>query len=154
MKTVAFAFFATLAGFALAGCGGSGSSSSNVSQVEHTAPVGMWGGVLVSDASPATLTLTTSGGHFVFPCGQTADMTEEVQPDSTGHFSVPGDVNLGTLPQPTSSAQPAQFSGTVTNHVMTVTLTITPTSGSPYTLGPYSVTLGQTAPTFQGACPG
>lgn len=148
------ALLAAFAGFALAGCGGSGGSNNNVSVAEHTAPVGMWGGILVSDATPTTLTLTTSGGHFVFVCGQTADITQEVQPDSTGRFSVPGDVTSGGLPQPMSSAQPAQFSGTVTNHVMTVTLTVTPTSGSPYTLGPYRVTLGQTAPTFQGACPG
>ena len=154
MKTSIFTVLIPLSVLTLAGCGGSGGSNNNVSQVEHTAPIGMWGGVLVSDATPATLTLTTSGGQFVFPCGQTATLTQEVQPDSTGHFSVAGDVNLGGLPQPSSSAQPAQFTGTVTNHVMTVTLTVTPTSGSPYTLGPYSVTLGQTAPTFQGACPG
>ena len=154
MQKIVPAFLIAFTSLTLAGCGGSGGSNNNVSQVEHTAPIGMWGGTLVSNAMPATLTLTASGGHFVFPCGQTADMTEEVQPDSTGHFSVPGDVNLGGLPQPSSSAQPAQFTGTVTNHVMTVTLTITPASGNPYTLGPYSVTLGQTAPIFQGACPG
>lgn len=155
MKTSGIAFLAAFAGLTLAGCGGSGGgSTNNVSQVEHTAPVGMWGGVLVSDASPATLTLTTSGGHFVFPCGETATLAEEVQPDSSGHFSVAGSAAFGGLPVGSSPPQPTQFSGTVTNHVMTVTLTVTPTSGSPYTLGPYSVTLGQAAPIFQGACPG
>ncbi len=147
-----FALLAAFAGIVLAGCGGGGSS--NVSQVEHTAPIGMWGGVLVSDATPATLTLTISGGQFVFPCGQTATLAQEVQPDSSGHFSVPGTASLGFLPQPASIPLPTQFTGTVTNHVMTVTLNVTPTSGSPYTLGPYTVTLGQTAPMFQGACPG
>lgn len=152
MQKIVSALLIACAGLALSGCGGSGGSANNVSQVEHTAPTGMWGGALVSDATmPATLTLTTSGGQFVFVCGQTADMTQEVQPDSSGHFSVAGTA-AGSLPQ--ASALPAQFSGTVTNHVMTVTLTVTPASGSAYTLGPYTVTLGQTAPTFQGACPG
>ena len=114
----------------------------------------MWGGVLVSDASPATLTLTTSGGQFVFPCGETAALTEEVQPDSSGHFSVAGTTTLSVLPQIAPTTAPTQFTGTVTNHVMTVTLTITPASGTPYTNGPYTVTLGQSAPIFQGACPG
>jgi hypothetical protein len=139
---------------ALAGCGGSGDTG-NVSQAEHTAPVGMWGGVLVSDASPATLTLTTSGGHFAFPCSQSADMTQPVQPDPSGHFSVAGTSTTAFLPlSPQPTQQPTQFTGTVTNHVMTVTLTVLPAGQAPYTHGPYTVTLGQAAPIFQGACPG
>lgn len=154
MKQIVAALSAAFFGLALAGCGGS-SNTGNVSQAEHTAPTGMWGGVLVSDASPATLTLTTSGGHFAFVCGQTADMTQEVQPDSSGHFSVAGSITLSGLPLASpAAAQPTQFSGTVTNHVMTVTLTVTPATGTPYSLGPYTVTLGQAAPAFQGACPG
>lgn len=154
MKTVGIVFLAASAGLVLAGCGGSGGSADNVSQVGHTAPAGMWGGVLVSNASPATLTLTTSGGHFAFVCGQTADMTQEVQPDNSGYFSVAGTTNLSSLPQVNPVLAPTQFTGTVTNHVMTVTLTVTPASGTPSTSGPYTVTLGQTAPIFQGACPG
>ena len=144
----------TMAGItlALAGCGGS-SSTNNVSVAEHTAPVGLWGGTLESDVNrPAALTLTTAGGHFAFYCNQIADMTQEVQPDSSGHFSVAGNSTFGFLPQRTP--EPTQFTGTVTNHVMTVTLTVTPASGASYALGPYAVTLGQTAPTFQGDCPG
>ena len=148
MKRIAPVLFAALA---LAGCGGS-SSTNNVTQVEHTAPVGMWGGTLVGSAvMPATLTLTTGGGQFAFACGQSATLTQQVQPDSSGQFSVAGTSTTGFTPL---SSQPTRFNGTVTNHVMTVTLTITPVSGTPYTNGPYTVTLGQTAPTFQGACPG
>ncbi len=154
MKRFGAGFLAAFVALALTGCGGSGSTG-NVSQAEHTAPVGMWGGTLVSDVTmPATLTLTTSGGHFVFVCGQTADMTQEVQPDSSGHFSAAGNITNAALPQVSPTALPAQFSGTVTNHVMTVTLTVTPASGASYSLGPYAVTLGQAAPAFQGACPG
>ena len=152
MKQIAAVLLAASLSLIFAGCGGS-SSTNNVTQAEHTAPVGMWGGVLESDASPATLTLTTSGGHWVFVCGQTADMTQEVQPDSAGRFSVPGSITYAGLVLP-SPSQPAQFNGTVTNHVMTVTLTVTPATGTSYTLGPYTVTLGQAAPIFQGACPG
>lgn len=153
MKTVGIAIPMAFAALALAGCGGN-SNTNNVSVAEHTAPVGPWGGVLVSDASPATLTLTMSGGHFAFVCGQTADMTQEVQPDSSGHFSVAGSTTYAGLVQASPAAQPTQFTGTVTNHVMTVTLKVTPASGNPYALGPYTVTLGQAAPIFQGACPG
>ena len=155
MKTFGAAFLAAAAGLALAGCGGSGGSNSSVSQAGHTAPVGMWGGALVSDATmPATLTLMTSGGQFVFTCGEAASITQEVQPDSSGHFSVAGTTNLSILPQANPTLVPTQFTGTVTNHVMTVTLTVTPAGEPAYTDGPYTVTLGQTAPTFQGACPG
>ncbi len=153
MKTLGVAFSAALTGLALTGCSGSGGSNSNVSQVKHTAPVGMWGGTLVSNAAqPATL--TTLGGYFVFACGQTADMTQEVQPDSSGHFSVPGSAAFGGLPAGSSPPQRTQFTDTVTNRRMTVTLTVTPANGTPFTTGPYTVTLGQTAPAFQGACPG
>ena len=149
MKTPALVS-AFLAACTLAGCGGS--SSDGVSQPGHTAPTGMWGGSLVSDANqPATLTLTASGGHFAFLCGQIADMTQAVQPSSAGSFSVAGTSKLGFAG---SSAQSTRFTGTVTNHVMTVTLSVTPAVGASYTNGPYTVTLGQTAPTFQGACPG
>lgn len=140
-----------IAGIALAGCGGS-HSNDNVSNVGHTAPIGSWGGTLTSNATPATLTLTNSGGHFDFSCGQTADITQPVQPDSTGRFSVPGTATLGYVPN--RPAQKAQFTGTVTNHVMTVSLLVTPTTGSAFTDGPYTVTFGQAAPIFQGACPG
>ena len=151
MRTSIFTALIPLSVLALAGCGGS-SSTNNVTQVEHTAPVGMWGGALVSDATmPATLTLTTHGGQFAFACGQSATLTQQVQPDGSGHFSVAGTSTTGFTPL---SSQPTRFNGTVTNHVMTVTLTITPASGTPYTQGPYTVTLGQTAPPFQGACPG
>ncbi len=154
MKQLTAALFAAFFSLVLAGCGGSSKNNNgNVSVAEHTAPVGMWGGALVSDANmPAALTLTTSGGHFAFYCNQIADMTQEVRPDSSGHFSVAGNATFGFLPQRTPD--PAQFSGTVTNHVMTVTLTVIPAKGTPYPLGPYTVTLGQTAPTFQGDCPG
>ena len=144
-------FLIAIVVLALAGCAGS-RSTDNVSNAQHTAPIGSWGGTLTSDATPATLTLTGSGGHFVFPCGQTADMTQAVQPDSSGRFSVAGTVTFGYVPNP--PPQKARFTGTVTNHVMTVSLTVTPTTGSVFTDGPYTVTLGQTAPTFQGDCPG
>lgn len=150
MKTLACVLLAAAVPFALTGCGG---SSSDGSSAGHTAPIGTWGGSLVSDATmPAALTLTASGGHFAFYCGQTADISQAIVPDSSGHFSAAGTVTFGFVPNPPH--EPAQFIGTVTNHVMTVTLNVTPAAGTPYSDGPYTVTLGQAAPTFQGACPG
>ena len=152
MQKITYALFAAFAGLALAGCGGSGGSNSNVAQAEHTAPIGMWGGALAGNPiMPATLNLTAQGGHFSFACNQTADLTQQVVPDSSGHFSVAGTSTVGFTPL---SSQPTQFTGTVTNHVMTVTLTVTPARGTSYVSGSYTVTLGQAAPIFQGACPG
>lgn len=149
MKPLALMLLAAVIPFALAGCGG---SNDNILDAAHTAPIGNWGSKLIGNGFPSMLTLTNNGGHFDFSCNQTADMTQAVQPDSTGHFSVPSTVIFGFFPNP--QPQKAQFAGAVTNHVMTVSITVTPTTGSAFTDGPYTVTFGQTAPAFQGACPG
>lgn len=157
MNKIASIFFPILAALAFTGCGGGSSSgTSSAAPADHTAPAGDWGGTLVGSPNlPATLSLTTSGGHFTFYCSQSADMTQQVQPDSSGHFSAAGTSTTAFLPlSPHPAPQPTQFTGTVTNHVMTVTLTVTPASGTSYVSGSYTVTLGQAAPVFQGACPG
>ena len=141
------AAFIVMASLALAGCGGDSSAP-----VDHSAPLGAWGGGAADKpGSLASLSLTATGGHFDFYCGQNADLSQPLQTDSAGRFDVTGTATLGfAAPSP----QPTHFVGTVTNQVMTVTLQVTPIVGTPYTSGPYTVTFGQTAPAFQGTCPG
>ena len=151
MKPLASVLLAAAISFTLAGCGG---SSSDGSSAGYTAPTGTWGTAAPPGMS-ASLTLAKSSGHFVFYCGMSADMNQAVQPDSAGHFSVTGTATytpVGSLTLPIST-NPAIFSGTVANHVMTVTLLITPATGAPYTEGPYVLTFGQSDSIDTNTCP-
>jgi hypothetical protein len=151
MKPLAFVLLAAALPLALTGCGG---SSSDGSSAGYTAPTGPWGTAAPPGMS-ANLTLAKSSGHFVFYCGRSADMNQAVQPDGTGHFSVNGTTtitSLASLTLPTSTT-PTTFSGTVINHVMTVTLLVTPGTGAPYTQGPYILTFGQTDSIDTNTCP-
>ena len=153
MKHIIAILSLAAAGLAFAGCGG---SESNSVQTDHSAPVGTWGGdaTTISNgdySTVASLNLTPVGGHIAFRCYQPVDFSQPLQPNSAGQFQMTVMAALGfAAPTP----QPTIFAGTVTNHKMTFTLQQTNINGAVSTFGPYTVTLGQAAPVFTGACPG
>jgi hypothetical protein len=130
----------------MGGCGG------GVSHVAGPVRSGMWGGTQNNTPGatfPATLQVTVSGGQLTLVCGETASLNQPLILDSNGHFSATGTITpLNGIP--ITGKPTAQFAGTVNGNVMTLTLTDAVTGDS---LGTYTLTFGQPAPSVAMGCP-
>ena len=125
-----------------AGCGGSSSTFPPANLV------GTWGGG--TTITPAALTLSTTGGALNFPCGAADVLNQPLSVDSAGHFDVTATVHLSvpTVPVPGGTLPQVHLVGTVTGRTMTISEVYASGTGTAYTL-----TYGQSAPSFNGACP-
>ncbi len=128
----------------LAGCGGSSSSSAPSPPANL---VGTWGGG--TSEAPALLTLTATGGNLAFACGSGDVLTQPLTAGAGGAFDVVA-TQHSSLFVPVSGVYPqVHLVGTVSGN--TITLHEVDASG---TGTAYTVTYSQSAPTFNGACPG
>lgn len=128
----------------MAGCGG-GSSSIN-----RSAPLGKWGGTQNGQSvssDPVTMQLTSTQVQFQAPCQATISINQPLAVDSSGHFTM----SVVAALDPGAQHIPIQFSGTVVNGVMTVTLTNTSNNLS---IGTYTLQYGRQVPSYTGYCGG
>lgn len=127
----------------LAGCGGGGSSSGPNPPANL---VGSWGGGTTED--PAALSVTETGGTLSFACGASDTLTQPLTTDAQGSFDVAA-TQKSSLPM-VGPMTKVHLAGTVSGRTMTLHEVFA--SGSAGTT--YTLTFGQAAPQFNGACPG
>ncbi len=108
----------------LAGCGGGGASLGGPQPPANL--VGNWGGGTTQN--PAALAVTAAGGTLSFSCGSFETLMLPLTPDAQGKFDVPVTLQPSI---PTGGPLPTfRLMGTV-----------------------YTLTFGQAAPQYTGACP-
>jgi hypothetical protein len=133
---------------ALAGCGGS-SSSSTVNPPTDNPPAslqGTWGGG--TSEAPASLILTTTGGSLGFACGAVDILIQPLTAGSNGAFDVVATEQL-PLEAPVNGVYPQiHLVGTVSGSTITLHEVYASGTGPTYTL-----TYGKPAPVFNGPCP-
>ena len=135
--------FAALAALPLAGCGGSRSSSP---PSPPASLVGTWGGG--TSEAPALLTLTATGGSLALTCGTEDVLTGPLLPGDGGMFDVAAAQHIPIYMSVGGAYPQVHLVGTVSGSM--ITLHEFSASG----VGPsYSVTYGQSAPSFNGPCP-
>ena len=105
------------------------------------AVVGTWGG------ENAGLIADDSSVHVHIGCTY-GDVHQQIVPDSSGKFDVPGEHNITAHPVDRGILHPARFSGRVVEGSMTLVVTLTDTA---VTLGPVKLVYG-TEPRM-GPCP-
>jgi hypothetical protein len=122
------------------GCGGG--------SVPPASLVGTWGGKNVtSSIDPATLTVTAANASLARACGQNMQVSQALQPDASGNFSV-----SGTYYDPLATGHTVRLTGSVSGQIMTLTVTYTDSGAF---IGTYKLMYGQQAPPFTGGgCPG
>ena len=103
--------------------------------------VGTWGG------ENAGLMADDSSAHVHIGCTY-GDVHQQIVPDSSGKFDVPGEHNITAHPVDRGILHPARFSGRVVEGSMTLVVTLTDTA---VTLGPVKLVYG-TEPRM-GPCP-
>ena len=128
----------------LAGCGGGGASSGGPQPPSNL--VGNWGGGTTED--PAALSVTATGGTLSFACGAADTFTQPLTTDAQGSFDVAA-TQKSSLPM-VGPMTKVHLTGTVSGRTMTLQeVYVSGQAGTTYTL-----TFGQAAPVFNGACPG
>jgi hypothetical protein len=131
---VAFAAAAAVLGPCESGGGPSGIDAGVVK--------GTWGG------ENAGLIADDTSAHVHIGCTY-GNIHQQIVPDASGRFDVPGEQNITAHPVDLGVLHPARFSGTIAQgRLMTLTVTLTDTS---VTLGPVQLTFGKEP--RMGPCP-
>ncbi len=129
---------------ALAGCGG-GSSSTTTPLT--SAPLGAY------SAKDIQVRVTATGASVTLQCGQSAQITQPITLDASGHFDVAGTIIPFTATPFPPKPVPARFTGTTDGKTMTITVTPAPYRFQPQS-NAYALTYG-TSPALEfGGCPG
>ncbi len=103
--------------------------------------VGTWGG------QNAGLMADDSSAHVHIGCTY-GNVHQQIVPDASGKFDVPGEQNITAYPVDRGILHPARFSGSVVAGSMTLVVTLTDTA---VTLGPVKLVYGMEP--RMGPCP-
>lgn len=103
--------------------------------------VGTWGG------ENAGLMADDSSAHVHIGCTY-GNVHQQIVPDSSGKFDVPGEHDITAYPVDRGTQHPARFSGRVADGWMTLVVTLTDTA---VTLGPVQLAYGKEP--RMGPCP-
>ncbi len=102
---------------------------------------GTWGG------ENAALMADDTSAHIHIGCTY-GNVHQQIIPDASGRFDVPGEQNITAHPVDRGILHPARFSGRVSGGTMTLTVTLIDTT---VTLGPVRLAYGKEA--RMGPCP-
>jgi len=109
--------------------------------VVHGVVTGTWGG------ENAGLIADDTSAHVHIGCTY-GNVHQEIVPDASGRFDVPGEQNITAHPVDLGVLHPARFSGRVLGGRMTLTVTLTDTA---VTVGPVQLAYGKEP--RMGPCP-
>ena len=115
----------------------------------ETTPTGIKGGAVTGTwgGENAGLMADDSSAHVHIGCTY-GNVHQQILPDSSGKFEVPGEHNITAHPVDRGILHPARFSGRVVDGTMTLVVTLTDTA---VTLGPVQLAYGKEP--RMGPCP-